>query len=403
METSSNTDDHPRCEVADIFRRYGEEYRSQNGMTKKQHAVMSAIAGCRTSDYGFHVDQCDTCGNTETRFNSCRDRHCPKCQGISRHKWVNSRLKNTLPLSYYHVVFTLPHFLNPLTRYNKRLVYDLLLSSSSETLLAFGRDPKWLGGEIGFYGILHTWGQKLWLHPHVHFIVAGGALTAEGCWKEPASGEKFLFPVKALSMVFRGKFIEGLKRAYSQDKIDVPPDLSELNRPELFERWVDDLVSRDWVVYCKPPFSDPERVIRYIGRYTHRVAVSNRRIIGVKNGRVHFWYKEYGSDRITWRKMSLECMEFIRRFLLHVLPEGFHKIRHYGFLANGRCKCKLAFIRELLRIDPPAEEHSSEAFRQKCPICRVGMLIPVRLINRWGKNLAVFVAGPLPGYLFNTS
>jgi hypothetical protein len=232
--------------------------------------------------------------------------------------------------------------------------------------------------------------------------VPGGAVTAEGRWNEPAYRDKFLFPVKALSKVFRGKFIEGLKSAYSQDKIDVPPDLSELNRPELFERWVDDLVSRNWVVYCKPPFSDAERVIRYIGRYTHRVAISNRRIIGVKKGRVHFWYKEYGSDNISWREMSLKCMEFIRRFLLHVLPEGFHKIRHYGFLANGRCKRKLAWIRELLRIDPPADDNLSEVFRQKCSMCRFGLLTPVRVINRWGQTAAGFTRAA-PVSAFDTS
>jgi len=281
MKITSTTEDNARCEVADIFRRYGKEYRCRNGMTKKQHKVMAAIERCRTSDCGYHVDQCDNCGFTESHFNSCRDRHCPKCQAVSRHKWVEARLKDLLPVPYFHVVFTLPHSLNGITQYNKRLIYNLLMSSSSDTLLTFGRDPKWLGGEIEFYGILHTWGQTLWLHPHVHYVVAGGALTENGRWIEPKYSDKFLFPIHALSEVFRGKFIEGLKAAYYNSKLCVPENLGELNRADLFERWIDHLVSTDWVVYCKPPFSDPQKVVCYVGQYTHRVAISNRRIIGI--------------------------------------------------------------------------------------------------------------------------
>lgn len=350
---------------------------------------MSAIEGCRTGDYGYHVDQCDTCGNTETDYNSCRDRHCPKCQGISRRKWVDERLKDILPVAYYHAVFTLPHDIIPVARYNKRLIYDLLLSSSSDTLLTFGRDPRWLGGEIGFYGILHTWGQTLWIHPHVHYIVPGGALTSEGKWIEAPFKDKFLFPVRALSKVFRGKFIEGLKNAYTEGKLAIPPDLEEINRGDLFEQWIDSLVSKNWVVYCKPPFGDASQVIKYIGRYTHRVAISNQRIIGIKDGQVDFWYKDYASDRVSWRQMSLDCMEFVRRFLLHVLPNGYHKIRHYGFLANGRCKQRLAKIRKLMRTDVPDESKpTTDDIRPKCTACKIGRLHPIRIINRWGQIIA---------------
>ena len=213
----ANADDIP-SEVADIFRGYGEEYRSQNAMTKKQHSVMSAIQGCRTGDFGYHVDQCDNCGYSESHFNSCRDRHCPKCQAVSKHKWVAARLKDTLPVAYFHIVFTLPHALNGLTQYNKQMVYDLLMASSSQTLLTFGRDPKWLGGKIGFYGILHTWGQRLWLHPHVHYIVAGGALSADGHWIEPKYKNKF-FSRKGAFQSFSGQIHRGIEGCLLSEKI----------------------------------------------------------------------------------------------------------------------------------------------------------------------------------------
>jgi hypothetical protein len=298
---------------------------------------------------------------------------------------VAARLKDILPAAYFHIVFTLPHSLNGLTQYNKRIVYDLLMASSSQTLLTFGRDRKWLGGKIGFYGILHTWGQRLWLHPHVHYIVAGGALSADGRWIEPKYKDKFLFPVKALSKVFRGKFIEGLKAAYYQRKLVIPDDYSELSRPDLFEHWINDLVSCQWVVYCKPPLADAEKIVRYLGRYTHRVAISNRRIFGIKNGRIYFWYKNYCSDRITWQQMSLSCKEFIRRFLEHVLPEGYHKIRHYGIFANGRCKIMVHQIRNLLNVTPVMDHNHNGNYKRHCSVCTIGLLNINRVIIRWGR------------------
>lgn len=404
MKASADNFQRPRFEVSDIFRLYGKEYRSQNDMTKKQHAVMSAIENCRTSDYGFHVDQCNHCGHTETDFNSCRDRHCPKCQGISRKKWVKKRLKEVLPVPYFHAVFTLPHFLHSFILYNKQLIYDLLFSGSSETLLTFGRDPKWLGGEIGFYGILHSWGQTLWHHPHVHFIVPGGALADDGRWIEPKYKEKFLFPVHALSKVFRGKFIEGLKSAYYRGDVKLPPDLSDLKRPDNFKRWLDCLVGRDWIVYCKPPFGDAEEVIRYIGRYTHRVAISNQRIVEVDNDKVVFSYKDYKANTVVWRTMPLNAQEFIRRFLWHVLPKGFHKIRHYGFLANGRCKTKVAQIRSLLGAESIEDDCSmNDDFRIKCPECGQGKLYPMLIINRFTRIISDFVSFHKIGYAFDTS
>ena len=393
----------PRYEVAHIFRRYGNEYRSSSAMTRKQHAVMSAIATCRTSQYGYHVDQCDACGHIDYDFNSCRDRHCPKCQGVSRHKWIKARLSDLLPIPYYHVVFTLPHLLHSLILYNRRLIYELLFSSSSQTLLSFGADPKWLGGEIGFYGILHSWGQKMWQHPHVHFIVTGGALTSDDRWIKPRYPSKFLFPVRALSKVFRGKFIEAIKKAYYRGELVIPEGERYLSRADEFEQWIDQLANRDWVVYCKKPFGDAEQVVRYIGRYTHRVAMSNRRILSIEKDAVHFWYKDYKRKNTKWAKACLKPEEFTRRFLWHVLPDGFHKIRHYGFLANGRCKTKLAQIRQILKVDQHDHDVSLNESVIRCPECGKGSLWPIRIVNRWGQIIANSLNFNKPGYAFDTS
>jgi len=386
-------------EVADIFRLYGQDYLSKNKLTRRQYAVMSAVQNCRTASYGYHVDQCSACGHIEQAFNSCRDRHCPKCQGISRKKWIDARLKDILPVPYYHAVFTLPHFLNNVISYNKRVIYELLLSSSSETLLTFGRDTKWLGGEIGFYGILHTWGQTLWPHVHVHYVVAGGALSDGGRWIKPEHDDKFLFPVHALSKVFRGKFIQGLKAAFACDRLKLPQRLSHLSAEDRFEHWIDQLVSRNWVVYCKRPFADAASVVRYIGRYTHRVAISNNRIIDVKNNDIRFLYKDYKASRVTWRQIALKSDEFIRRFIWHVLPNRFHKIRHYGFLANGRCRSKLKQIREILSSKAQDQFTPDESVAM-CPNCGKGELSPVMILRRIGYRVfcRFFVANPCMAY-----
>ncbi|OQW98136.1 MAG: hypothetical protein BWK74_05345 [Desulfobacteraceae bacterium A6] len=400
----STTAEHATYEVADIFRCHGEEYRSRHGMTKKQHEVMYAIEHCRTSHYGYHVNQCDVCGHSDDDYNSCRDRHCPKCQGINRRKWVEARLEDILPVSYYHAVFTLPHFLNALISYNRRLIYDLLFSSAADTLLTFGRDPKWLGGEIGFYGILHSWGQTLWQHLHVHFIVPGGALTDDDRWSTPKYAGKFLFPVHALSKVFRGKFIEGLKSAYADRRIIFPDDMAHFQHEYHFERWIDKLVARNWVVYCKSPLADAAQVVRYIGRYTHRVAISNQRIIEVKNNQVLFHYRDYKAGGMAWKKMNLTAQEFIRRFLFHVLPKGFHKIRHYGFLANGRCKTMASHIKGLLNSDATGDNFQERQIKGvKCPRCEKGRMIPVIIRDGWGRLIATGSALLSRGFAFDTS
>jgi len=403
---SNDPQPRPRYKVADIFRLYGQEYRATHSLTQKQRSVMYYIAHCRTSTFGYHVDVCDECGHKDAAHNSCRDRHCPTCQGISQRKWVNARLEDILPVPYYHVVFTFPHALFPLGLYNKTLIYELLFDSASETLLEFGRDPKWLGGELGFYGILHTWGQTLWHHVHGHFLVPGGALGKAGRWIKPRYKDKFLFPVQALSPVFRGKFIEGLKKAYYETRVLVIPDeLVHLNDEAQFEAWIDELVSRNWVVYCKPPFSGAEDVVTYIGRYTHRVAIGNHRLISIDNGEIRFRYKDYRQNRIEWKEMSLTAHEFIRRFLWHILPHGFHKIRHYGFLANGRAKAMVARIRELLKvkITMSTVKPLKHNIGLLCPVCKKGRLIPYLIIDRFGHMMFKALSFSSTGYSFNTS
>ena len=385
MNVSTPQDNTSSDEVADIFRLYSEQYFSHNKASKRQHSVITSIINCRTAALGYHLDQCDNCGHIDQEYNSCRNRHCPKCQGISRKKWVDARLKDILPVAYYHVVFTLPHFINDLISYNKKLIYELLLSKSSETLLTFGRDPKWLGGQIGFYGVLHTWGQTLWPHVHVHFVVAAGAITDDGQWLEPKfKDSEFLFPVHALSKVFRGKFIEGLKAAYHTGDLQLAGQLSHLTCNNRFEHWIDQLVARNWVVYCKKPFADAQSVVRYVGRYTHRVAISNNRIMDIQNDKVRFLYKNYKDSRLTWQQIVITAEEFIRRFIWHVLPKGFHKIRHYGFLSNGRSKAMIETIRKLLNVKAP-DNNDTEDCLTKCPVCKKGELLPVLNINRMAK------------------
>lgn len=369
-------------------------------MTARQHKVMNAITHCRTAKYGYHIDQCDRCGHRQEEYNSCRDRHCPKCQGIARKKWVAHRIENILPVAHYHVVFTLPHLLHDIVCHNRRLIYNLLFESSAATLLTFGRDPKWLGGEIGFYGVLHTWGQTLWQHPHVHYIVPGGGLSKDGRWVEPPHRGKFLFPVHALSKVFRGKFIEGLKKAYAQGDLTLPEACEDLQ----FQRFLDSVVARNWVVYCKPPFGDAEEVVRYIGRYTHRVAISNHRIEELGHEKVRFRYKDYRRQHAGWREMTLVPHEFIRRFLWHVLPCRFHKIRHYGFLANGRCKSKVAAIREHLKDRESAvAESADDDTGIMCPECGEGKVRPLAIFDSLGRVLSGMIPTRINPYSFDTS
>lgn len=383
-------DSRPQFEVADIFRLYGKAYRATHGLTSEQLGVMYAIENCRTATYGFHTDVCDSCGHTESAYNSCRNRHCPKCQGIAKRMWVEARIDELLPVAYHHAVFTIPGELSELSLFNGKLIYDLLFEAASQTLLAFGYDEKWLGAQIGFYGILHTWSQKLWPHAHLHFIVTAGGLTDDGRWVEPQYKDKFLFSVKALSKVFRGKFIQGLKQAYYAGDLILTADM-RIDHPTAFEMWVDHLVARNWVVFSKPPFAGPEEVVRYIGRYTHRVAIGNYRILGIDDGLILFSYRdndEKNPDK-RYKEMTLSADRFIMRFLWHVLPKGYHRIRHYGFLNNGQKHANLTQIREILvsRIrdadgDGPEETATAaNMIGMPCPKCENGRMRPFLVID----------------------
>jgi hypothetical protein len=321
--------------VGDIFRAYGPGFRSSHRLHPRQHKVMYDIEHCRRGEFGTHWEICDTCGHLEKGYNSCRNRHCPGCNNISRRKWVAARIDKLLPISYHHCVFTLPDIFNSLCRFNRRIMYDLLFESASHTLLEFGANPKRLGARIGFYGILHTWGGKLWLHPHIHFIVTAGGVNTQGKWVEPKYSSTFLFPVRALSSVFRAKFLNGLITVQKRGLLKQPGDLARFSNPDAFRQWLFHTVPRQWVVYSKPPFSGPEDVVRYIGRYTHSTAISNNRIVSIENDDVTFWFKNT-RKKSRWETTTLPVMEFINRFLLHVLPKHFHRIRYYGFLANGK-------------------------------------------------------------------
>lgn len=325
--------------------------RNQKWLTSRHRKVLTAIESCRTAALGGHVDECSNCGYRAISYNSCRNRHCPKCQGNARERWLADRQKELLPTRYAHVVFTLPHLLAPLALQNKKLVYSLLFRASAETLLEIARDPKHLGAEVGFFSVLHTWNQKLQLHPHIHCVVPAGGLSADRSrWIKPRYA--FFLPVKVLGRVFRGKFVAGLKRAYSEGKLGFHGQLRFLSHPKAFSAWIRQLFRDDWVVYCKRPFGGPEHVVRYLGAYTHRVAISNRRLVSLQDGQVTFRWRD-SAHKNKKRLMSLNIDEFLRRFLLHTLPQGFVRIRHFGFLANRKraallplCFQSLGSIRE---------------------------------------------------------
>ena len=388
-ESKSTSQQHPEYELAEVFRLYGHEFRKSHTLTPEQGKAMYAVEHCRTDVYGYHADVCDECGHIERAYNSCRNRHCPKCQGIAKRKWVGNRLNELLPVSYHHATFTLPDQISHLSLYNQKLIYDLLFEASSKTLLTFGEDPTWLGAKIGFYGILHTWSQTLWPHVHIHYIVPVGGLTEVGEWIEPKHKGKFLFPVKALSKVFRGKFIEELKKAYYTGELVIPYDKQELKKPYKFEQWLDRLVSRNWVVNSKPPFSGPEEVVRYIGRYSHRVAISNSRLLSIEDGQIRFSYKDNKEkDKAKiWKEMTLPADQFIERFLCHVLPKRYHRIRHFGFLSNGRKNEYIEKIRELLPSDKKDTKNALTEDIQgiTCPVCEKGKLKPFLVVNPYGK------------------
>lgn len=383
--------ERPKQEVAEIFRMYGKEYRCNHALPLSHLKVMHLIEVCRTSYLGGHVEKCDSCGFEKYSYNSCRNRHCPKCQSITKAKWLEARKAELLPVGYFHLVFTLPHELNPVSKYNQKVVFDILFRSVSETILQFGSNPEnGLGGKLGFLCILHTWNQTLMDHIHLHCVIAGGALSFDHSRWIPAR-ESYLFSVRALSRVFRGKFTDYMKSAFKDGKLIFPGKTVPLAIDRGFSRFIDDLKKKEWVVYCKKPFAGTEQVLDYIGRYTHRIAISNHRIVDVKDGKVIFTYRDRRDGDIL-KEMTLKAEEFIRRFLLHVLPDGYVRIRHFGFLANRLTKENIIRCWELIgaskKLPESADKTTQELMLELtgvditvCPCCKEGTMRIVEEIS----------------------
>jgi hypothetical protein len=372
----------PPLEVADLIRAAGHAFveRNRHWLSWKHIKVLRAIVRCRTAALGGHIDQCTRCGHRVISYNSCRDRHCPKCQTAARDRWIAAREKELLPTRYVHVVFTLPAQLAPLALQNKKIVYSLLLRASAETLLEVARDPRHLGAEIGFFSVLHTWSQKLHLHPHVHCVIPAGGLSLDRTgWVH--APDRFFLPLKVLSRVFRGKFVAGLKQAFQTGQLHFAGNLTVLAQHKIFSAWLRRLFRQDWVVYAKPPFGGPAYVLHYLGRYTHRVAISNHRLVSFAEGRVTFRWRDSAQNN-QQKLMTLSADEFLRRFLLHLLPKGFVRIRSFGFLANRRRAKLLPRCFELLDALPlsRADQNSSAANDLwRCPVCAAPMMVLERL------------------------
>jgi hypothetical protein len=378
----------PKHEVAEIFRRYGQAWRAENAahLSTAQRRVMTAIEICRTGALGGHVERCEDCAHIRIAFNSCRNRHCPKCQWRAAEAWLEARKSELLPVPYFHVVFTLPAGLRSIAYQNKAKVYGLLFTAAAEALTTIAADPKHLGASIGVTAVLHTWGQKLDLHPHVHCIVPGGGISPDG-QRWVASRDTYFLPVPVLSSIFRRLFLDGLMALHSAGELQFFNDNAPLADAVEFRKRIERLRRSKWVVYAKRPFAGPEQVLAYLARYTHRVAIGNGRLLSIDDDRVAFRWKDYRQDGTAQNKvMALDAGEFMRRFLLHVLPEGFHRIRHYGLFANGHRADKLVLCRKLLEVppepavDPVVErddtpEPSDAAEPPACPCCSGRMRI----------------------------
>jgi hypothetical protein len=373
----------PPLEVADLIRTAGAAFleRNRRWLSWKHVKVLLAIARCRTAALGGHLDECTRCGHRAISYNSCRNRHCPKCQTSARERWIAARRRELLPTRYVHVVFTLPRQLAPLTLQNKKVVYDLLFRASAETLLEVARDPRHLGAEIGFFSVLHTWSQKLGLHPHIHCVIPAGGLSLDHThWVR--SQNRFFLPLRVLSRVFRGKFVAGLKQAFQNGRLSFHGNLAPLAQPKTFAAWLRPLFRKDWVVYAKPPFGGPEHVLHYLGRYTHRVAISNHRLVSFADGKVTFRWRDSVHNN-EQKLLTLSLDEFLRRFLLHVLPKGFVRIRNFGFLANRRRATTLPLCFQLLGSAPQTEQALATANDANdlrlCPKCGGPMMVIERL------------------------
>jgi Putative transposase/Transposase zinc-binding domain len=375
-------------EVADIFRQVGPAFRQDHAdsLSSGQRRVMRDIERCRTAQLGGHVEQCDACGHQRISFNSCRSRHCPKCQSLTRAQWLEDRQAELLPVEYFHVVFTVPQEIAAIAYQNKALVYDILFRATAETLRTIAADPKHLGAEIGFIAILHTWGQNLLHHPHLHCVVPGGGISPDGeHWVACRPG--FFLPVRVLSRLFRRLFLQELQQAFDDDQLHFFNRLATLQNRAAFAKYLAPPAHAEWVVYAKKPFGGPQQVLEYLGRYTHRVAISNNRLLDFTDGTVTFQWKDYRHESRN-KVMRLDAQEFVRRFLLHVLPTGFQRIRHYGLLANCHRQAKLEQSRNLLAapapvVEPPAEsldyrdryERLTGVSLRDCPHCHRGNMV----------------------------
>jgi hypothetical protein len=381
----------PHLEVADVIRAHGGDFLDAYGETTspEQRRALFDLPRCRTAALGGHVEECDHCGHQQIAYNSCRNRHCPKCQATEAARWVEAQADDLLPVEYFHVVFTLPAALAPIALQNPRVVYGLLFQAVSETLRQLAADPKHLGAEIGFLAVLHTWGQNLQHHPHVHCVVPAGGLSPDGSrWVSCRPG--FFLPVRVLGRLFRGKFLALLKAAFDGGKLSFHGQLAHLAEPTEFRRALAATAHTNWVVYAKPPFGGPEQVLKYLARYTHRVAISNSRLIGLEGDQVAFLWKDYAHGG-KQKTMKLPAVEFIRRFLLHVLPARFVRIRHYGLLANRACREKLELCRSLLAaiassvaaqpIPEPNPVSPTRPEGHTCPACGEGRMVIIETLT----------------------
>jgi hypothetical protein len=397
-----------RLEVADVFRQHGEEFLKRWGNTVSPHQrkALRHIGVCRTAALGGHIEQCDHCLHRAIAYNSCRNRHCPKCQSSARDRWLAERAKELLPVPYCHVVFTVPEQLAPLALQNQRLFYGLLFRAVSQTLLEIAADPRHLGAEIGFLTVLHTWSQNLRHHPHVHCVVPAGGIALDGSgWVN--CRQKFFLPVRVLSRLFRGKLLAFLRDAHTEGKLEFGGQLAVLADPVCFQAWLRPLKKSAWVVYAKRPFGGPENVLKYLARYTHRVAISNGRLLNCEQGRVSFRWRD-SKDNNRTKTMTLDAIEFIRRFLHHILPPGFVKIRHFGFLANRNRSVRLALCRTHLAAWVPADapvglltDQQMRAAERRCPACQIGTLHIVEWLST--QDLLVRSEGVVPVHQIDSS
>jgi hypothetical protein len=385
-----NNKDKP--ELADILRLYGEEYRGSHSVSYEQIKAMHHIRVCRTAELGGHVEQCSECGFERIAYNSCRDRHCPKCQTLVKEQWLNDRKAELIPCGYFHLVFTLPHELNPIILCNKRICLQILFTAVSETLQAFAKDPQWrLEGQLGFIAVLHTWSQTLMDHFHLHCLIPAGALSlAKDRWVPTRNS--YLFRIESLEKEFNKRYLRYLKKAYRNQELIFPGNTARFKSQQAFVQLVKSLAKAQWIAYAKPPFAGPEQMLEYLGRYTHRVAISNNRIRSIDNGKVTFTYRDRKRNNET-REMTLGADEFIRRFLLHILPRGFMKIRYFGFLSHKNKKQAVELIRNLIDPDALLPEKTKETIAEMmlrltatditcCPECKKGKMKKIKELTK---------------------